>query len=273
MIEPSERSKAIRLNYSIKSNYYGMIYEYDLIDAGLSIIKKYELVNDIQFIKELERMKNKVEKHKTISKIPFLAAKITKCLKDVLRDLYISNEIMPEEIISVKRDAVFLFRQIDKLTDNEYIKFRLANSYTGFTCYNNLEFFLSNSKIDIKGNPDIDSDNVLILFITRMFYLLSKKKYELALEESIEFKKDYLEFNIEDIRIYRTIDSRYTYIMNYSADESFGITDDEYARNNINQLNIMFNYNTIIIPTINYIYENFLREKNIRIGKNKFNKR
>ena len=122
------------------------IVEYDIKSAGFSVIKEKKLLPE-KVITKLEGMK-KEDRNILIGKyqksIPTLSKDIVETLSEVRQAFVLHNHIKPEEILSIKKDAIFLINKKPKyLKFGENFVFRPKDSFTSYVYLNDLEVFYS----------------------------------------------------------------------------------------------------------------------------------
>jgi len=231
-------AKSMYLNPNIEFLFNGEIIEYDMRDAGFSIIKQYKLLSDM-VINQLAVME-KMDRVINIGKLQGQDKDFSNALLDKfteLRTLFISsNRLQDGNIISVKKDAIFTIGKCSqrKFGDIEFVEKNRYSSYIRFTNNSNIELYYNEDKIDIKGIGEIGINRhrlYLIDFIDKVI------KY-------IEAKNPYVKKYIKD------------FIMKYKTktlDEGFYI---EF--NNMSQLgDDMFNYQKLLIPLVQIVLGEF----------------
>jgi len=132
------------------------IIEYDMKDAGLSIIKEFKLLDTVT-INYLDNL-NKTDKlvaigrkyigNKTFSKKHVIGFSKARCL------FVDNNSIKDYEILSIKKDAIFVINKVaDDLKIGKNILFVSKHIYTSYMKLFNLEIYYNSvdDTIDIKG--------------------------------------------------------------------------------------------------------------------------
>lgn len=195
------------IEYAISEN----IIEYDVKDAGMSIIKSFKLLNreTIEWLECLDRNSRNVEVGKIQGRDKSFSESLLKKFSE-LRELFIrSNDLNDERIICVKKDAVFVINECQncKFGNFEFIPKHVYSSYIRFPENNNIELFYSTGGIDVKGINEMHlrAHNLYTLDFLREYFqkienkdkFLQRKitkhldKYRLGELES----EYYLEFN------------------------------------------------------------------------------
>ena len=146
---------AIYLNPEIEYLFDHPIYEYDMKNAGFSIIKEFHLLPQdiIDRLSHMEKMKQTIEigkiqrDDKNFSKQ--LLDKFSYCRKVFLME----NHLEEDEIISVKKDAFFITKKCIR-THFGGIYFRIKNEYSSYIRFvenHNIEIYYNINGIDVKG--------------------------------------------------------------------------------------------------------------------------
>ena len=141
----------------VKALFNHRIVEYDMKSANTSIAREFGLLPEKR-IKELENLPKKDREiavglilrdtpgYSEKQKLGFIAAR---------KLFFTQNEILDEEVVAIKRDAIFVMRYVDneQVTDN--IDFRMKNVYSSFiNLGKNIEIYYNQEGLDIKGIDD-----------------------------------------------------------------------------------------------------------------------
>ena len=181
------------------------IVEYDIKSAGFSVIKEKKLLPE-KVIKKLEGM-NKEDRNILIGKyqknIPTLSKEIVDTLSEVRQAFVQYNDIKPEEILSIKKDAIFLInKKPTYLKFGENFLFRPKDSFTSYIYLNDLEVFYSSidKKLVVKNfksmrnavieygesAEDFDPNKEPLFLDIKRFLALSEKSNKDVLFESLK---------------------------------------------------------------------------------------
>lgn len=227
------------------------IYEYDIKSAGFNLIRKYKLVPE-------EKIRRIESHNKKLRQIQIgLMCRNDKELKRALNDAFIdirkqffeANDIQDNEVLSIKKDAIFLLRPCYN-TQFDNVEFIKRNVYTSYIYIDRKEIYCNKDNVHVKG---INDDKVekyhkeymcdLIATCLRLLESMNEKKLkELLLEFSQMYKNREL-----PIEYYRAFDknSFYTYNQNNRVlFEDIG---------NVNMIDISYNYINIVIPLQNIL--------------------
>ncbi len=226
-----------------------VITEYDLASGGLSVIKENKLLSP-KYIAELDGM----EKEKKNIVIGKLQAKIPDLAKNMVigfgkaRQAFVDLNAIPDEnILSIKKDAIFLvncYNVVGQVSEN--LLFRAKNTYSSYIRLNNKEIYFSaiTKDIDVKGLSDeaYSLQKDFILKDISRFLSMSEKISEEQLYLNLKkYRSDYLNRNLP-IETYRQLDTGIFVVGNFEMKT----VDDSY----IDQIDISFNYQHYILPLI-----------------------
>ena len=224
------------------------LIEYDMKDAGLSIIREYKML-PASTIKYLSNLPSKL-KHIEIGKICEKDDEFNKTFNDHFKNVRINfllqNNLDDDKIISIKRDAIFLkSSRVRKTHFGEHIHFAIKNSYSSYVSTDTYELYYSAKKLDIKGY----SNKTHILWsylheLLRYKEVVSSEKYYQLLTE---FRSQYVNLELP-VECYRGIDSNQYVIKTKVLHIELDDITDELTENS--PLYIMENYEKIILPFI-----------------------
>lgn len=239
------------------------IIEYDMKSANVNLCRYYKLLPENEIIK-IENM-NKYDRVVYVGKLQKndreFAAKLSKAFKDMRKQFFIANGIEDSDILSIKKDAIFVIKKRCRNTSFGNVTFVEKNVYSSYHKLNGLEFYYSGreDRLDIKG---ID-DNSLYLYqkfiniLKRLFRYLERNQKE----EFVRFVKDFSQNyknKLLSYEYYKELKPRGCYTL---------IQDDPdkrivYGLDNIDEsiderLCINYNYMAYILPMIQRHYFDF----------------
>lgn len=142
------------------------IVEYDMSDGGFSMIQEHKLLPP-DLIRKLAAMPKGLVRNTAVGKLKYDKTHkgISKALEDGFRyyrlRFGVENELSPEDILSVKRDAIFTKRYCFQLQFGDFVQFKEKNVYqaylylelqeSGYT-KKKIEFYWAEDhKLDVKG--------------------------------------------------------------------------------------------------------------------------
>ena len=221
------------VNENITSIFNKKIYEYDIRSAGINLIIKYKLLpEDLQkkFLNMEKEERNVQIGLKERDDKPFAKA-LSDAFKDIRRMFFESNGLNKNDIVSIKKDAIFVTREcVFTVFDN--VEFRVKNEYTSYIRLKKLEFYYNEDKMDIKGMNERDlqyHEEYMLAFIRKYIQKMEYKKRLLDVEYYKEFKAGGL-FKI--------------------ASEDNKTPYSDFPEERKDELDIYYNMKNIIIPMI-----------------------
>ena len=223
--------KTTWLNENIEYLFNEDIFEIDIADAGLSIIKEFRLLPQ-EKIDTLSRL-DKKERHIAVGCMQrddgaFSSSLLNKFI-EIRRIFLQTNDLQDSEIISVKKDAFFVTRKCHKL---KFGKIQFANknqysSYIRFVKNKNLEVYYNENKTDIKGMGELAINRHRIYWI---YYL---RQYISKMEQHDLSVKRWMKRLISDYKKKKLDDAFYVEFNNQSS-----------------AYNPVFNWNQLIVPLV-----------------------
>ena len=149
------RSLFDRSVYTTSLPYYrNLVYSYDMRSAGLSVLREKGLVSR----EEGERLAAlpKQERVVTIGKMcredGDLVLDLENGIKDAVYEFCRENDIQEEDIISIKKDALYTTKPASHLNYGEYIRWVEQQRYHCFYNFREVEvYFVRNGPMDVKG--------------------------------------------------------------------------------------------------------------------------
>ena len=230
----------------VKALFNHRIVEYDMKSANTSIAREFGLLPEKR-IKELENLPKKDREiavglilrdnpgYSEKQKLGFIAAR---------KLFFTQNEILDEEVVAIKRDAIFVMRYVDneQVTDN--IDFRMKNVYSSFiNLGKNIEIYYNQEGLDIKG---IDDE----IYQERHSEYFGMFLYSLIRRVESSGRNSYLTYlrMMFDMYKHRQLDSGY--YREFNAKSQFHYLDGSYANEeyieDLNAVDISCNLNIIL---------------------------
>jgi len=230
------------------------IRAYDMSSGGYSILKRNKIFSK-KDIEKLDNM-NKYDRNVLIGKLVREHSELTEILMDGFIDarkrfMYYNN-ILDEDILSIKKDALFIINKpANKLLFDGYT-FKVEAIYSSYYYMNDIEFYYSNQKnlLDVKGISDetLERHREFILDDFCNIFKITEGNDKLYRNQYIKnYRHLYLNKEL-DIGCYRelNIDSYFKY-KSIIGNRHYLIDDLD----DINMIDITYNY-------VNYITE-FIR--------------
>ena len=217
-------AKSTWVNPNIEYLFNDEIIEYDIKDAGISIVKQYKLLgqDDLKNLMSLDKKSCHVLLGNLQRERPGLSKALSSRFAE-LRELFLyTNNLSTEKnVISIKKDAIYTIGPCKKLKFDtiEFTPKNIYSSYIRFVNNMNIEIYYSQNGLDIKGIGDSGKNKhrlYLIDFLrktigyleTKNFYI--KKFLRTFIDEYKKMKLDdgyYLEFNNRSV----IVDAMYNY--------------------------------------------------------------
>ena len=247
------KNRASYLNSDIKF-LNKKIYEFDIRNAGLSIIKEFNLL-PIEEILHIESL-SKFESNIYVGKLRYnkeFSNNLSKYLRQTVSDFITINNILEEDILSIKNDAVFITSNTNPIKQQTInnIFFKLENIFTSYYNLNNIEFYYKSDKniLISKGiNESIFEDintKYFVDWLKLIFRLMESSNKKALLKELKDFQYKYLN-RLLPIQYY----------CEFKNDNWYRYSD--YSVNNLeedvkNKINIEYNYISYILCLIKII--------------------
>ena len=235
-------------NHNIPFLFNKDIIEYDMKTAGYSLVREFNLLPS-KTIEKLDKMK-KQQRTIEIGKIQRddedFKRNLQRAFSDARELFFDANDIDTNEVLSIKKDAIFLNKKCNHTKFGDYIDFRPKNEYTSYIQLNRLEFYYSPQQIDVKGisNEKLElHKDCMIKFICNFF-----RKMETSSDE------DVIEFTKRFIDKYKRRELEVGYYREFDFNSKYRTIDDElfeeYWEENKDELNISYNFQNILLKFI-----------------------
>ena len=249
-----ERNRLYESDTFINDNIFYLfnktIYEFDMKEAGYNLSIAYKLLPSDK-IEELGRMKKdrrKIEIGKLQRDDKEYKEQLAKAFQEARRMFFEINNLQVDEIISIRKDAIFTTRYCEYQKFLDYIEFRPKNEYSSYIRLNKkVELYYSQDKMDIKGLGDetINYHKDYMIHFIRLFF------QKMETEDSATV----LGFMRRFIDKYKRRELPIGYYRRFDRDPRFDTYDDsikfyEYWEDQKEDLNIKFNYIEVLIKLI-----------------------
>lgn len=247
-----------RSNYTNKELVYlknVRITEWDIASAGFSVIKFKKLFpeNQIRYLENLPKYDRNVYIGKEMRKNPKISVDVVETLEKVRKSFVILNKIKEEDVLSVKKDAIFLINKKPETTlIKDFFQFREKSTYTSFLYLNKKEFYYdsANDILDVKGLSE-KTKNAQHDFLLNDIKEIMKAGEKYNQEELYSFLKRY-----RDRYLSLTLPKETYKLMGSTFDdEENKYAFQEYRLDNIGEdmledIDISFNLSRYILPII-----------------------
>ena len=136
------------------------IFEYDISKANISILLQYGYISPQEFdmYSQMSRMQRQIAIGR-LQQNPMYSSAISRGFEEARKNLIISNNIKEDEIVSIKKDALYVMNRLN-VTDFGNIHFTLRGTYSMFLICMGLEIYFfwdertDDYDIQIKGISD-----------------------------------------------------------------------------------------------------------------------
>lgn len=164
------------------------ITEYDIRHAQINVMKYYHLFNDealLNIYDALPKDEREVKCGLLLKKYPDLIKSLEKGFNDIVKEFLQANCLdIDDDVISIKRDAVFVINKPVKVTKFGPVEFVNKNKYHAYVNIGRLEFYVGNTTVDVKGLGDkwIYHENGIIAIIKDFINMLESTSdpYEIS---------------------------------------------------------------------------------------------
>lgn len=245
------------------------IIEYDMRDGGLSIIKEEKLLPQYM-IDQFDHMKKGLDRNAAIGKlrhskvkefaeVPRKQNELFKKYRLLFGEL---NDLSDEDILSIKKDAIFTKKFCYQLKIGEFIEFAEKHTYQAFMAIQvenpsgkkRLEFYWSeNGTLDVKGIKDTTLEkyhkDYTIKVLWKVLRYLTYYDTEGAIRYLVQFMDDYKMLRLP-VEYYRTFNDDSIYPVTFDGKQAlWGQIGPEL----LTSTDISYNYLQIYLNVLNLI--------------------
>lgn len=235
------------------------IVEYDMKEAGFSIIRENRLLNS-ETIKELAELPNKDIRHRKIGLLERGNRSLRQGMSNGFKQYRLwfgeANGLKDEDILSIKKDAIFVKKFCDNTEYGDYVKFAQKHVYYAFMQFTSnagkFEFYLGSDSFDVKGLHDnnvVLHENGMIPVIKRVMSLLSQYDELGAKRYVVRVMNDYKKYKVP-VEYYREFNSVSGYRLLQNDEEHVVREVGESYKTN---LIIDYNYVNVLVPLLNIV--------------------
>ena len=227
------------------------IVEYDMREAGYSLIKEYKLLPSEQILKLGYKTKN--DRTIDIGKIQRDNKEFAKSLSEAFvkaRKLFFEeNEIEDDDIISIKKDAIFCKKICSYTVFGKYIEFRAKNEYTSYLHLDStLEFYHHLNYHSVKGigkENEQKHEGYMTEILDTFCVKMETEPTRSVLNYIRRFIDLYKKRAIEP-GYYRTFNNRSEFVMTDDKEVFY----DQISVDDLDYLDISYNYFNILMKLI-----------------------
>lgn len=228
------------------------IIEYDIKSANTSIMREYNLLSEdrIAKIEAMSKDKRVVVVGKLMKKDKEFSKALEKSFNDAVSKFIEINGLSKDnDIVSIKKDAVFVVNKNIIQSQFGNVNFVKKNLYNYYVQIKRLEFYGTHDRIDVKG---ID-DNVVGLHKNGILNFIDNA----VTEYESRNRKSIIAFYKNFCSMYKNKELDFDYYREFTSESKYKIltskktlTLDNMSEAFIDNLDISYNYNTIILPMI-----------------------
>ena len=233
------------------------IKEYDMKEAGFSLIKEFDLLpsNQIIQLSQYTKQIRTIEIGKLIENDSKLGRNLMECFIKARKKFFENNNLNDIDILSIKKDAIFVIKKTcHNLKFGDNIEFVMKNRYTSYYYFNKCEFYYSsiNKKLDIKGVSY--KNHPLFEEIKNIFHCNEIIKNEDIVYKKLQlFRNNYLNYKLP-LECYRLLSPNNNYrFKTKKGMKFFDINVDDIEEDKKEELDISYNYLHFIQPLIEII--------------------
>ena len=237
------------INPNIPYIFNREIIEYDLKEAGYSIVREFNLLDDkrLGVLDTLDKTSRHVKLGIYQRDDKDFKENYIKAFSIARRFFIEDNNLTKDDIISIKKDALFICKRCEHQKFGKYLHFRPKNIYTSYIRLDNkLELYYSKDKLDVKGIKDEYLElhkDYIIKFIKTYFNKIETEDSKSVLNYVRRYIDKYKNKELE-VGYYRTFDKRSVIEFNDYVD-SYVLTESIK-----NDIDIRFNLFNVFIKLI-----------------------
>lgn len=236
-----------------------VIIEYDLKSANTSLCKEYKLLDE-KTISNIEDMKKK-NRVVTIGKMMRKDKKFKDNLRssfiDIRRRFFETNGIEAEDILAIKKDAIFTLREVDTKDFGE-CHFVQKNKYSSYIYIKPYEIYYTpknklygdGGRVDVKGISDdmlIKHQDFMCDFFRKLFKIMENEDITSVYRYLKRFIDKYKTLNLA-VGYYREFNN----MSNIRMEDDIVYDDEVFIPYEHKQahINIDYNFFNILIPLL-----------------------
>lgn len=254
------------LNPYIEYLFSKKIIEYDMSDAGLNLSYYYKLLP----VEVLDKIKATPKKEHAI-KLGLIQREdvnykneLSKAFVDMRKKLFEENDIQEDDVLSIKKDAVFMLTSLNK-TEFDNVIFKKKHVYTSYIRLNSrYELYYDGNDIDVKGINDnlVEKHRDGFLEIMRKFFYIAETQKPESLLSYLVSIHDQYKWRKLDIQCYREFNPRSLFHIRYGWETEYELAGnvtyyDDPVSLTVDRLDIDYN-RQILLKLIAFVSEKML---------------
>lgn len=200
------------------------IYEYDISKANINVLYREHAISldDYNRLKLMSRMSRQVTVGLMSIQNPTILTILSNGLTKAKKELFESNRICDDEILSIRNDAIFIMGRKLQITQFDNVEFKLKNMYSIYMKVFETELYYRSDMVSGTDTFDVKgiNDKLLYLHENGFIQILLDVFEQLecgSIQQSISVLSDYYDRYIQlqlPIEYYRAFDQYSTYIIN-----------------------------------------------------------
>lgn len=238
------------INPNIFYKFNTEIIEYDIKSAGMNIARAYNLISEKEYnkLKSMDKSKRNKELGLKQRDDYNFTSNLKKAFADTRKAFFEDNNLTEDDIISIKKDAIFVTKVCDNCIFKDYIEFREKNRYTSYIHLNrNIELYYNKDYLDVKGIGDkaiLYHKDYMLSIINKFFNKMEVKDETDVIDYMRRFIDKYKRKEL-DVGYYRRFDGK--------SDFDVNLPDDIYIFNpeiHKDYIDISYNLQNVLIKLI-----------------------
>lgn len=233
------------------------ITEYDIQSAGFNIIKKFKFLPDetVNWLEGLEKHSRHVQIGLLERDDEVLKKNLKRGFIACRKKLFLENDLQDEDILSIKKDAIFVrgIKLQNTIFDN--IKFMEKNTYNSYLYLNKLEFYMNDDTCDCKGIKD----NIVVLhkkYMLDIFHEFASLMRNSTQKKQLDFiKKVATAYRRRELAngYYRELNKRSLFRPYTDIDILTSKMGYNFYEGDLKEINISYNYMNYFIPLFRFL--------------------
>lgn len=227
------------------------IIEYDIRKANINLMRYYNLYDKskLNFLEDLPKDKRERAVGLMLRKDPDLSKALEKAFNDIVYEFMTVNNIdKDDDVISIKKDAVFVCNKICQHTVFGPVEFIPKNKYHAFINIDRYEFYVGEDHVDVKGLGDSAQyhKNGICLLISDLVNMLETTFEPRRINEYLAQMVKLYKTKSLTIDMYREFNTNSKFKCNIDGRDMY-LNDVGYEYLD-EHVDISFNYINIILP-------------------------
>lgn len=249
-----------RHNYTNKSIDYLIgdeIIEYDIKSAGMNLCKEFGLISEdkVAMLESLGKYNRNVQLGLYQRADKTLVKRLNEKFVEARRLFFEANDIKDVDVLSIKKDALFITKRCKNLTFGNII-FVPKNVYTSYCLLNGMEIYTNRQYCHLKGIEDksLEAHKEYMLDFFKNFFTLLETSTE---AKTISYLKEFMFlYKTRELHVgyYRQLNRYSGYLFDdLQIHDSFNTVVEQVEPSDVDRLNISYNYTKYLIPLISIL--------------------